>query len=183
MVRTLVLSSQPVVDGSVFASILRGGLADLGSVSFATQSRKLPKGTLPLATYGVAFSFAEGSEVHTAEFLADVLATLVPGGTVTICEKGHEVCFPIQNGVKLPSNESCSFAGASLDSVAGGQTLCTDTGFPFCVQDTAALERQLLLAGFVGCKSTVSPTGDALVSYVCCSPPPLQFKLISCSVP
>ena len=95
MVRTLILSSQPVVDGSVFASILRGGLADLGSVSFATQSSKLPKGTLPLATYGVAFSFAEASGVHTAEFLADVLATLVPGGTITICEKGHEVGFQL----------------------------------------------------------------------------------------
>ena len=31
------------------------------------------------------------------------------------------------------------------------------------VQDTDALEKRLVLAGFVGCKTAISPTGDAMV--------------------
>ena len=30
-------------------------------------------------------------------------------------------------------------------------------------QDTDALEKRLVLAGFVGCKTAISPTGDAMV--------------------
>jgi len=34
------------------------------------------------------------------------------------------------------------------------------------MQDTAVLEKRLVLAGFVGCKKAISPNGDAMVHTI-----------------
>lgn len=119
MVRTLVVSSQPVLDGSALVSILQGGVAKLETITVATNSKLLQKGSLPESTFPVAFSFAEETGAHDAQLLAELYSTLSPSGTLTIVEKSHE--------------------------------------------DTAAMEKRLVLAGFVGCKKAVSPNGDAMV--------------------
>jgi hypothetical protein len=119
MAKTLVVSSQPVVNGSALGSILHGGIAQLDTITIATNSKLLQKGALPQSTFSVAFSFAEETGAHDAQLLAELHSSLAPSGTLTIIEKGHE--------------------------------------------DTAALEKRLVLAGFVGCKKAVSPNGDAMV--------------------
>jgi len=95
MVRTLIVSSQPVVDGTAFASILQGGIAQLDTISVATNSKLLSKGSLPESTFSVAFSFTEESGAHDAQLLTELYRSLVPSGTLTIVEKGHQVIIHV----------------------------------------------------------------------------------------
>jgi hypothetical protein len=91
MMRTLIASSQPVVNGSALSSILHQGVAQLDTITFATNSKLLSKGSLPESTFSVAFSFTEESGAHDAQLLTELYSSLVPSGTLTIVEKGHEV--------------------------------------------------------------------------------------------
>lgn len=91
----------------------------MDTISIATNSKLLQKGSLPESTFSVAFSFAEETGAHDAQLLAELYSSLAPSGTLTIVEKGHE--------------------------------------------DTAALEKRMVLAGFVGCKKAISPNRDTMV--------------------
>ena len=91
MAKTLIVSSQPFVDGSALTSILHGGVAQLDTITIATSSRLLQKGSLPDSKFNIAFSFTEETGAHDAQLLALLHGTLTPSGTLTIVEKGHEV--------------------------------------------------------------------------------------------
>ena len=47
------------------------------------------------------------------------------------------------------------------------------------MQDTDALEKRLVLAGFVGCKTAISPTGDAMVPSASLGVLELDFGMTS----
>lgn len=95
MAQTLIISSQPVVQGSIFAQLLERGIASLDSISFVTNSSQLPAGALPSDAFAVAFSFNEDAGSHDGQLLAELYRSMKASATLTIVEKDHEVicCF------------------------------------------------------------------------------------------
>lgn len=91
MVRTLIISSQPVVDGTVLAKLLQGGITTLEDISFVTNSPALPAQALPESAFLVAFSLAEDAGAHNSQLLAELYRSLKHSGTLTIIERDHKV--------------------------------------------------------------------------------------------
>ena len=91
MVRTLIISSQPVVDGTVLAKLLQGGITTLEDISFVTNSPALPAQALPESAFSVAFSLAEDAGAHNSQLLAELYRSLKHSGTLTIIERDHKV--------------------------------------------------------------------------------------------
>ena len=117
MVRTLIVSSQPVVDGTVLSKLLQGGITTLDDISFVTNSRALPAQSLPEAVYSVAFSLAEDAGAHDSQLLAELFRALKHSGTLTIIERDHKVSSgPIRYSESrfICLNRNACFVPASL---------------------------------------------------------------------
>lgn len=110
MAKTLIVSSQPVVEGSVLTTILRGGITTLEAVSFVTNSSALPAGSLPSEAYAVAFSLAEDAGSHGGQLLEELYRSLKHGAILTIIEKDHKVSdcllLPSMNAFSLQKPNS-----------------------------------------------------------------------------
>lgn len=91
MPRILLLSSQPVLPGSIVKDLLEKGDADLAKIDIITNSGTLKPGLLAKDRYAAVFAFAEEAALHNLQFLSELQKSLASGGEVTIVERGHTV--------------------------------------------------------------------------------------------
>ena len=91
MAQTLIVSSQPVLEGTALAAVLQGGVTSLEAISLVTNSNLLSAGALPSDRFSVAFSFAEDTGAHEGHLLSELYRSLKHSGTLTIVEKDHKV--------------------------------------------------------------------------------------------
>jgi len=84
--QVLLLSSGPVVDGSLLAACLQRAAARLEDATVVCASNSLGKDALPQSAFATAVSVAHAAEEHTAGLLRAILGALRPGGALVLQE-------------------------------------------------------------------------------------------------
>ncbi len=84
--QVLLLSSGPVVDGSLLAACLQRAAARLEDATVVCASSSLGKDALPQSAFATAVSVAHAAGQHTAGLLRTILGVLRPGGALVLQE-------------------------------------------------------------------------------------------------
>lgn len=88
--KTLVVTSEPFI-GSAEASALTGFPTESTSVSYVTQADKLTPDVLPQSEYDIVAYTSKSSAAPRPELLAQLLATLLPGGRLLVAGRNQLV--------------------------------------------------------------------------------------------
>lgn len=162
--KLLFLTSEPVVEsGSV--SRFPGQAIKAESTSYATHSYKLQSGALPKDTYNLIKFLS--NIAHTSEVYAELLSSLVAGGRLEAVETGQQVkhCCTPRTTLRLYVATLFPVASLSARHSVASNFLLIEANVEV-MQGTQHLEKQLTLAGFVNCKTTLFPTGEQMVREV-----------------
>ena len=189
--QVLLLSSGPVVDGSLLAACLQRAAARLEDATVVCASNSLGKDALPQSAFATAVSVAHAAEEHTAGLLRAILGALRPGGALVLQEPQVRTITCLCVAHALPALtalgpgavfNSCSgttvhlrvrrFGAEKMQAFKGDNSLTRAPEYStgLAAQGAAgveALRKELLLAGFVDISGEQAPVHTAPEASAC----------------